>query len=638
MKAIGRLAWVATLGIGIAVGGLRSLATEYYSLQNPDWPPLPFVPFELSVYDLGNGFLTYDDLAVDYDQVRAEAELARRLEQLMENSNPPDPEEGEGQGEEGGGGPAGFNYSTNDLWLEILAVTNSTATLIIHAPGTNAYDLFRTFELTPAPFTNAVWRWVAKGTNGQTLVFPNARCWQALYVLGSGVDSDGDNLTDAFEVLSSKTSPGTNRTYYATGLDDREWWLRSNVLVNDPEQDCETDQNTQGESSLMVFGNTVLVAWVDSNLGVAGYGKPGNPIYFPTNCSCPYSNCPVQTNTPQFIGWAVSRDGGVTFSDRGNLPLFTYVADGKTNVLGNAGDPELACDTNTGVIYLLGNPQRPSVYYPDGTNNLPKLYVPLWRSTNGGESFLPPVNVVPGLTASVTDDADGPQLAVDNFSGVGQGDVYMAVAWYNGAQQPLLVSRSTNGTDWQVMTQIGSAAGLHMITVTPNHEICMVWRQSNTNCPYRPLFFAKSSDRGTNWTTPVQVQCFNTNDFSLPRFTSCDTNDHFRAAMVPRFTANPANGDLYYVYHDKPDISIENPNIYFIQSTNGGANWSERIQVNLETTNGVPTDQWQPALALKPDGTQLFIAWYDRRNDPTNQSLIECGSNSIMRPDFGKTG
>ena len=36
----------------------------------------------------------------------------------------------------------------------------------------------------------------------------------------------------------------------------------------------------------------------------------------------------------------------------------------------------------------------------------------------------------------------------------------------------------------------------------------------------------------------------------------------------------------------------------------------------------VTNDQWMPVLAVKPDGKQLFMAWYDRRND-TNNSLID---------------
>jgi hypothetical protein len=42
------------------------------------------------------------------------------------------------------------------------------------------------------------------------------------------------------------------------------------------------------------------------------------------------------------------------------------------------------------------------------------------------------------------------------------------------------------------------------------------------------------------------------------------------------------------------------------------------MRVNSVAAN----DQWMPVLAIKPDGTKLFIAWYDRRNDPNN-SLID---------------
>ncbi len=34
------------------------------------------------------------------------------------------------------------------------------------------------------------------------------------------------------------------------------------------------------------------------------------------------------------------------------------------------------------------------------------------------------------------------------------------------------------------------------------------------------------------------------------------------------------------------------------------------------------TDQWQPAIAVKPGGTKLFIGYYTRQNDPNSNSLI----------------
>lgn len=91
------------------------------------------------------------------------------------------------------------------------------------------------------------------------------------------------------------------------------------------------------------------------------------------------------------------------------------------------------------------------------------------------------------------------------------------------------------------------------------------------------------------------------------------------------------NGDLYYVYHDIPATGTNRPNIYLIQSTNSGTNWDPPRQVNVEP-GGTPTDQWQPVLAVKPDGTQLFVAWYDRQNDPTNHSLIDVYGSFVTLP------
>lgn len=59
--------------------------------------------------------------------------------------------------------------------------------------------------------------------------------------------------------------------------------------------------------------------------------------------------------------------------------------------------------------------------------------------------------------------------------------------------------------------------------------------------------------------------------------------------------------------------------MFFIQSTNGGAVWTNRVRVSTDSTTN---DQWMPVVAVKPDGTQLFMSWYDRRND-TNNSLME---------------
>ena len=61
--------------------------------------------------------------------------------------------------------------------------------------------------------------------------------------------------------------------------------------------------------------------------------------------------------------------------------------------------------------------------------------------------------------------------------------------------------------------------------------------------------------------------------------------------------------------------------IFFVQSTNSGVNWTTNppVRVNTDSTTN---DQWMPAIAVRPDGNQLFIGWLDRRGD-TNNSMID---------------
>jgi hypothetical protein len=123
----------------------------------------------------------------------------------------------------------------------------------------------------------------------------------------------------------------------------------------------------------------------------------------------------------------------------------------------------------------------------------------------------------------------------------------------------------------------------------------------------------------------------------------------FRTNAFPMVAVNPANSqDLYVVYDDVGKASGDKADIYFTQSSNGGTSWSTPIKVNDDTTTH---DQWQPALAVTPDGTHIFITWYDRRNDPNNSlidrygvigsisgSTVSFGANfKITEPDAGAT-
>jgi len=82
--------------------------------------------------------------------------------------------------------------------------------------------------------------------------------------------------------------------------------------------------------------------------------------------------------------------------------------------------------------------------------------------------------------------------------------------------------------------------------------------------------------------------------------------------------------------------------------------FSTQLGTRPVNTDATTNDQWQPTLAVTPDGTKLGIFWYDRRLDPNNNlidyfgrtctitgSTLTCGadyriSDVSFLPEFGR--
>jgi hypothetical protein len=112
---------------------------SFYTIQHGEaWPPLPADTMNLPFWDLGGGYFLLDDTNVDYAALQTESASRGRFS--MDDGFEPD-----------------FQpqvYTTNDLWLAILGVTNDptglTAHLTIHPPwnDTNStHDLLYSADL-----------------------------------------------------------------------------------------------------------------------------------------------------------------------------------------------------------------------------------------------------------------------------------------------------------------------------------------------------------------------------------------------------------------------------------------------------------------------------------------------------------
>jgi subtilisin-like proprotein convertase family protein len=352
---------------------------------------------------------------------------------------------------------------------------------------------------------------------------------------------------------------GTKSAYWSNFVDG-PFSALVNTLVNNAAADA-TNQDTQSETALVLgSGSNVICGFNDSGSYLGG--------------------------ASHFTGWSQSASGGSSWTDRGVLP---------TSAAGDAGDPVLARSNLTGTVFLATL----------GFNAPGDLQ--MFRSTDNGVTFLAAVSSTPGF---VSPSHDKEWIAVDNFPGTGYGNVYQF--WRNfGTGGGMTFTRSTNdGVTWipsggLLLSTAGTGQGAY-VTVGSDHAVYCFWLNGTT------ISVRKSVNQGVSFGSAITVATL------LTTGTNGDLGLAFRTNAFPHAAVNPINGNIYVVYNDNP-AGTDRGDVYFKQSTDGGATWGSQVRVNSDAGTN---DQWQPTLAVTPDGTALCVTWYDRRNDPGN-TLIE---------------
>jgi hypothetical protein len=350
-------------------------------------------------------------------------------------------------------------------------------------------------------------------------------------------------------------------------LEDRTVPSYANVLVNNPAADTGSN-DTQSETSLVLAGSTVVVAYNDSGSNV---------------------------NNNKFTGWARSTDGGSTFTDLGALP---------TSSAGDAGDPSLARDSVSGKTYFA------TLGY--SASNV----IQVFRSSDNGASWASPVNGATGFASGVTLDKEW--ITVDNAPGAGQGNVYMVYTDFPTlfTDAGIYLSRSTDGgNSWSSPISLGGSQGGY-VTVGPDHSVYVFYLASGSP---QKIMMRKSTDQGVTFGAAVTVASLATTgsngDLGIRVSNTNSTSVRSNAFPQAAVTSNA----IYVTFDDKGTQSGDKADVFMVQSTNGGATWSAKTKINDDSTT---LDQWQPALAVTPDGNHVGVFWYDRRLD-SNDGLID---------------
>ncbi|HEY7183820.1 MAG TPA: sialidase family protein, partial [Blastocatellia bacterium] len=359
-----------------------------------------------------------------------------------------------------------------------------------------------------------------------------------------------------------------------------------NSLTNNDAGASGTGFFTQSETAILAFGNAVVVGFNDSGSNAGGTNK--------------------------FTGFARSIDGGATFTDGGTLP---------TNPGGDAGDPVLARDNTTGRLYF-------------STLGFSVDTIQVFRSDDNGATWMAPVNGTPGGSSE-----DKEWITVDNFAGAGSGNVYLVSRRF-GAGPGIYFFRSTDqgatfGPNLGALIVTGNQGAF--VTVGPDHSVYVFWYAGSS------IQMRKSTDQGLTFGAPVTVASGlvgGTNgDLGLTGIRQGTTTaSGFRSSEFPHAAVNPVNGNIYATFANKP-AGADKADVFVTQSTDGGSTWGAPTRVNDDATT---TDQWQPTLAVTPDGSNLGIFYYSRQEDPTGNNLFKfygrtasvSGSTLTFTPSF----
>ncbi len=445
--------------------------------------------------------------------------------------------------------------------------------------------------------------------------------------------------------------------------------------------------NTSGEESVPVENPPVpspdLATWrVQAESQIAAISNRVMSVYI--DWTAGWTTIDLGANEFDLIpklGWSVSEDGGKTFTDEGTL---------YTGTPNDGPDPTLVADlVNKQFVLSTLTVLTEAQGAPSGYGGKHGLFLfssaYSWNGSEGAAN--PPTWSGPLQPLYKLDNRaltiDKPWLAVDNFPGTGQGNQYVA---FNleatetelleaqnqqiDLQPGIYLLRRPAGGSWlpsslsamanssyptdamndlvsvRVQTRpgipneddTGHASGVQVV-VAPDHKVYVFWLegkyvqpQGDPASPYQRLMMRKYSSAGVALTAATTVVNLNSgwhNDRNALNLSGLDRSDSY-----PRTAVNPSSGELYVVYADKPASGTDKANIYFISSSNGGSTWSTPLKVNDDSTT---RDQFQPVIAIKPNGKQMFIGWYSRQNDPNNYDVDIYGRKLVYQYPSGWT-
>lgn len=219
-----------------------------------------------------------------------------------------------------------------------------------------------------------------------------------------------------------------------------------------------------------------------------------------------------------------------------------------------------------------------------GSSNVDPYYI---RSTNRGVTWQPEVR----LTTNSSNQGF-PSIAVSGSM--------VHVTWSDYRDTPygheIYYKRSTdNGVSWGPdirLTFDADTLDKYRPAITVSGSNIHVAYETMGFGPREHIFYIRSTDNGTTWSTPVQVS-------------SAVVSNKYKASIAVD------NSDVHIAWND--DRFGTNLEVYYVHSLDNGITWSPEMR--LTEADGYSVE---PCLAVQ--GSKVYVAWGDQR-EPGNMEV-----------------
>ena len=287
-----------------------------------------------------------------------------------------------------------------------------------------------------------------------------------------------------------------------------------------------------------------------------------------------------------------------------------------TSTYGVYGDPIVMCDTMGYFYYFhLSN--------PSSGNWIDRMVCQ--KSTNAGVSWSN--GTYTGL--NYPKEEDKPGVVIDRKNN------YIYITWtefdyYGTTNQSdssrILFSKSTDGgLTWSTPVRIDKLGGdcydsdntaEGAVPATgPNGELYVAWAGPKVRNSQYGIFLNKSTDKGVTWlANPIYV-CDQPGgwDYNVAGIYRCNG----LPATCCDASNGPYSGNIYINWTDS--AGVNDHDVKFIKSTNGGTNWSSVKRVNNDAAGKEQFFSW---MTVDQYNGHIYIVFYDRRNYSDNNTDV----------------